>query len=93
MQFLHILGIFTYQICSKHKIDPLEWFRGSELVYKVLSFVFVWCLLQKLCLLPVLSKIQDGRQNGRQRTPWDNISQWEHLFLHTSDPKDSRNVN
>ena len=31
-------------------------------------------------------------QDGHQRSPWDNTSQWEHLYLLTGEPKDSKQL-
>ena len=36
--------------------------------------------------------IHDGRQDGRQTDPWDNISQWEHKNTFSRHHGDYKNV-
>ena len=87
-----IFQVFMFQCWENHESNPLDRFIPIDSHRKMVSLMCVCCLVQKLCHLMFLLKIQGGRQNGRQRTPWDNISRWEHQNLIDRHFEDSKNV-
>ena len=96
-QFYRFVPLFFRFSCinfgeKNHESNPLDRFLPIDLHRKMLSLMFVCCLVQMLCHLMFLLKIQGGRQNGRQWTPWDNISRWEHQHFIDRHFEDSKNV-